>query len=165
MAIASIAARTLPSMSREEARRRVLNLYREWLREVPRICDMYPLDLPIAVVRARIRREFDKYRQVGSLPLIDMLIFKGSQEFIETSQKWKQKTHVMKYFDDEERDILREAERLGMRLPSNEHNLHVLGREGSQGTDQDKTASHPDRETSRSISPFLHGFLRAGGVQ
>lgn len=51
--------------------------------------------------RARVRVEFEKYRHLQNLSVINVLLLKGTQELIETHNKWKQKTHVMRLFEGE----------------------------------------------------------------
>jgi NADH dehydrogenase (ubiquinone) 1 alpha subcomplex subunit 6 len=130
-----IAPRTLASEGFGEARRRVLSLYREWLREAPRMIASYPLDLSVGTVRARIRREFERYRPIKDLPIIDRLILQGTQDLIETHSKWKQKTHILYYFDREEAQLEKDNERRRLLLPNN-----------------------------KTPSAFLYGFLKRGGV-
>jgi NADH dehydrogenase (ubiquinone) 1 alpha subcomplex subunit 6 len=61
----------------EEARGRTLALYREFLREIPRMVAIYPLDLPISTLRASMRRKFNAAKNETSLPIINRLLIKG----------------------------------------------------------------------------------------
>ncbi|TPX34833.1 hypothetical protein SmJEL517_g02576 [Synchytrium microbalum] len=86
------------------ARRRALELYREWIRAVPDVVEFYQLDLPQPVIRNRIRAEFEKHRFVRDPSTIDILLFKGRTELEETMNMWKQKTHVLRFFDGTEKN-------------------------------------------------------------
>lgn len=59
----------------------------------------YPLDIPVSLGRARVRSEFEKSRRLSDLPVINVLLLKGTQDLIEAHNKWKQRTHIMRYFD------------------------------------------------------------------
>ncbi len=89
------------SSSPVHARARVLKLYRDWLRAAPTVVVTYSLEVPTSVVRNRIRHEFVKARNEHDPRLIDRMIFRGRLEYEETVNQWKQKNHVMNYFDQE----------------------------------------------------------------
>lgn len=67
--------------------------------KVPRTVSKYALDVPIGLGRSRVRGEFERWRNLSELPMINRRILLGTQELIETHNKWKQKPHVMRYFD------------------------------------------------------------------
>jgi hypothetical protein len=69
---------TIPAATIVEARSRVIELYREWLREIPRAVAIYPLDPPIANLRASLRRKFEISRNETSLPIINRLLLRGN---------------------------------------------------------------------------------------
>lgn len=71
---------------------------------MPRLIVKYPLEIPVALGRARVRAEFERNRAVADLPLLNVLLVKGTQELIEAHNKWKQRTHLLRYFDANEWD-------------------------------------------------------------
>ncbi|CAI8004052.1 NADH dehydrogenase [ubiquinone] 1 alpha subcomplex subunit 6 [Geodia barretti] len=71
-------ARPILSTSLHEARRRALNLYRAWYREVPRAVQMYKLDMTVGTGRKKVREEFQKNSHVRDPRVIDMLVIKVS---------------------------------------------------------------------------------------
>ncbi|CAG8510249.1 4878_t:CDS:2 [Rhizophagus irregularis] len=100
--MSALTYRTTISPSLNEARKRVLQLYRDWQRAAPKVVSRYLLDVPVSAVRAKIREEFEKNRDVEDLRAIDVLIFKGRAEYQETINIWKMDTHIMNYFSKEE---------------------------------------------------------------
>ena len=90
--------------------------------QAPEIQTMYSVSLPVSVIRTRMRQEFERHRYVNKLPVVDVLIFQSSAEYQvatpehmaekpsgasmltwaqEMMNFWKQTTHVMSYFKDE----------------------------------------------------------------
>merc|ERR1719427_2258398 len=84
------AAKPLLSTSPEEARRRVLTLYRMWIREVPTVIELHGLDIPLSTIRKTVYKEFEKNKNLSDIRVIDMLVVKGKQE-----------NHVMKWFPED----------------------------------------------------------------
>lgn len=62
---------------------------------------MYNIPLPISALRTRVRQEFEKHRFVNKLAVVDVLIMKNNAEYQEMMNFWKQTTHVMSYFKEE----------------------------------------------------------------
>ncbi|KAL2108221.1 hypothetical protein VUR80DRAFT_4113 [Thermomyces stellatus] len=95
------AVRTRQSVNWLDAKRRVLGAYRAWIRAAPEIQRMYNIPLPVSTIRTRMRQEFEKHRFANKLPVVDVLLVKSNAEYQETMNFWKQMTHVMSYFKEE----------------------------------------------------------------
>ncbi|KAH8400672.1 hypothetical protein KR009_000288 [Drosophila setifemur] len=112
--------RPILSVDREEARKRALNLYKAWYRQIPYIGEWSPLchhpspykqiftlpvmdyDIPMTIEQCRdkLREEFVKNRTVTDIRVIDMLVIKGQMELKESVEIWKQKGHIMRYWKE-----------------------------------------------------------------
>ncbi|KAK5663952.1 hypothetical protein OQA88_164 [Cercophora sp. LCS_1] len=92
---------TRQSANWSDAKRRVLTSYRAWLRAAPEIQTMYSVPLPISRIRTRIRQEFERNRFVNKLSVVDVLILKSHADYQETMNFWRQTTHIMSYFKEE----------------------------------------------------------------
>ncbi|KAJ3321806.1 hypothetical protein HDU76_014022 [Blyttiomyces sp. JEL0837] len=92
---------TKQSGSLLNARKRALDLYRLWLKSSVYITEAYQLDIPSSQIRSRVRQEFEKNRNVSDLGVVDILLLKGRQEYEETMNMWKQKTHIMRYYNED----------------------------------------------------------------
>src|SRR5271170_8426780 len=98
------------SSSPSEARKRAIQLYREWYRSVrviiqclsriqrklsiniqaPEIVSLYALNVSPAQIRYAIRQRFEKNRYVTDPGAVDVLLQKGREEYQETMNCWKQ---------------------------------------------------------------------------
>ncbi|TPP67023.1 NADH dehydrogenase 1 alpha subcomplex subunit 6 [Fasciola gigantica] len=97
------AVRPILSRNHEEARRRVINLYRAWYRQLPFIIKEYAFsqsNVTVPILHAKLREEFNKNKHVKDLRIIDLLIHRGQNELIEVAHIWKSDTHLMDYFQD-----------------------------------------------------------------
>ncbi|XP_064116207.1 NADH dehydrogenase [ubiquinone] 1 alpha subcomplex subunit 6 [Macrobrachium rosenbergii] len=90
----------LLSVDQGEARRRVLNLYKAWYRQIPYIVLDYDFPKSKEQCRAKLREQFEKHRDVKDIRVIDMLVIKGQMELKETVEIWKQKHGIMSYWRD-----------------------------------------------------------------
>ena len=86
------------SNNRDEARKRVLNLYKMWYRQIPYVVLDYDVPLTVERGRVRLRQEFDKNKNLTDIRAIDLLVIKGQMELVETAEIWKQRSHIMDYF-------------------------------------------------------------------
>ena len=87
--------------------------------QVPRAVQMYRLDISVAKGRRKVREEFLRHSHVRDPRVIDMLVIKvcvtvcvghsfslliqGKMELEETSNMFKQKTHIMRFFRETQR--------------------------------------------------------------
>jgi NADH dehydrogenase (ubiquinone) 1 alpha subcomplex subunit 6 len=88
------------SVDKEDAQRRVKNLYRAWFRQIPYI--IHDLELPLTEkqMRDKVRELIFANKHLTDIRVIDMLVIKGQMELNETINRSKQHTHVMAYFKD-----------------------------------------------------------------
>uniref|UniRef100_T1JP04 NADH dehydrogenase [ubiquinone] 1 alpha subcomplex subunit 6 n=1 Tax=Strigamia maritima TaxID=126957 RepID=T1JP04_STRMM len=88
------------STDKTEARRRVLNLYKAWYRQIPWIVMEH--DIPVNVIKCRekLREKFLENQHITDTRTTDMLVIKGQMELVEVTKFWKQRHHVMAYFKD-----------------------------------------------------------------
>ncbi|XP_050304832.1 NADH dehydrogenase [ubiquinone] 1 alpha subcomplex subunit 6-like [Anthonomus grandis grandis] len=88
------------SLDKEEARKRVLTLYKAWYRQIPYIVKQYDIPKSEVQLREKLREEFTKHKNIQDVRIIDMLVIKGQMELQEVVHIWKQKGHIMAYFKD-----------------------------------------------------------------
>merc|ERR1711865_595513 len=84
-----------------DAKSRALKLYRDVLRQCPIIMHNYNVALPPSALRDRVKHEFMRNSDLTDLHMIDIAIFRGSQELDETIKMFKTPTHVWRYIDPE----------------------------------------------------------------
>ncbi|KAI5195439.1 hypothetical protein E4T38_09051 [Aureobasidium subglaciale] len=76
-----LAQRTRSSVNWNDAQKRVLKSYREWVRAAPEIQQMYSLNMPVSAIRTKMRQEFERHRYVQQLKTVDVLLFNSHQEY------------------------------------------------------------------------------------
>jgi len=90
------------STDRAEARRRVLNLYRAWIRLGDRLPHLYDIPRNPTDCRVAIKNKFLANKDIRDIRTIDLLVAKGQMDLVETKEIWSQKHHVMtRLFDGE----------------------------------------------------------------
>eukprot|EP00871_Galdieria_phlegrea_P001588 jgi/Galph1/242/GphlegSOOS_G4999.1 len=101
------------STSDEEARKRVLQLYRYALKSIKDMRKHYRLTETKQEIAACIRDLFEKHREVKDRKLIDRLVFKGRQDIDEVYAQWKGRHQVLNYLRAfEEKQIQRKAQQV-----------------------------------------------------
>ncbi|BGP03232.1 ndufa6 NADH-ubiquinone oxidoreductase subunit [Rhodotorula toruloides] len=93
---------TQQSGSWDAARARTRSLYRQWYRAAPEIVSLYSLNVPAYSIRAKIREEFERHREVTDLSAVDILLLKSYQDLQEALNCWKMDSHIMRWFSKEE---------------------------------------------------------------
>ncbi|KAI9594395.1 hypothetical protein BDF19DRAFT_423486 [Syncephalis fuscata] len=93
--MSALAVTTASSASIKECRIKALRLYRQWQLAAPTIVGSYQLDVPVPVLRAKIRQEFERHREVTDPRVADILIHKGNVELEETMNMWKQPAQLL----------------------------------------------------------------------
>ncbi|KAB5589994.1 Cystathionine beta-synthase [Ceratobasidium theobromae] len=78
-----------------DARRRAIQLYRDWYRSAPEIVSAYGLNIPPSLIRHRVREKFEQMRYIADPAVLDVLLHKGRLEYQETMNCWKQEPHIM----------------------------------------------------------------------
>ncbi|XP_065182631.1 NADH dehydrogenase [ubiquinone] 1 alpha subcomplex subunit 6-like [Sycon ciliatum] len=103
---ASLVVKDLPkgvkpllSSNQDEARLRVLSLYKAWMRQASAACKKQDLGISEETAKAKIRAEFAKNQAVQDLRVVDSLIKKGTLLLEETSLGWQVPSHVMRNFE------------------------------------------------------------------
>ncbi|KAJ3743168.1 NADH dehydrogenase 1 alpha subcomplex subunit 6 [Lentinula detonsa] len=92
---ARLARPSLVSETHAEAKRRTIQLYREWYRAAPEMISLYSLNYSPQYVRHLLRQRFEANRHVTDLRAINVLLLKSRQEYQETVNAWKLPDQVM----------------------------------------------------------------------
>ncbi|KAJ0045410.1 hypothetical protein Pint_05218 [Pistacia integerrima] len=98
MAFAARAVKVPPnSASLEEARCRVFDFFRTACRSIPSIIDIYNLDEVVtkSQLRSTIASEIRKNAHITNPKVIDMLLFKGTEELNNILEHAKQRHHMI----------------------------------------------------------------------
>ena len=77
-----------------EVRHRTLTLYRRGMRLIPWMIDTYQLDeVSKPQMRAIMRKNIERHRDVSDLDTLSVLLFKGEHSFQEAAMLWKTRYH------------------------------------------------------------------------
>lgn len=86
-----------PSKSEKECKERVLSLYRHVARWLPYVKDRFHVPIDLALMRKRIRLDFEKYKNAGvTRGLTDAMVFRGYNELEEVKRQHQTRPHVLK---------------------------------------------------------------------
>jgi len=90
----------LLSANKEDARRRMIDLYKAWYRYIPVM--QRSMDLPITEeqYKAKLREKFLENKHVRDPRVIDLLVVKGQIELKECMEMWCQKSHLARHFKE-----------------------------------------------------------------
>mmetsp|Transcript_30041 Transcript_30041/g.28708 ORF Transcript_30041/g.28708 Transcript_30041/m.28708 type:complete len:128 (+) Transcript_30041:113-496(+) len=73
----------------------VVKLYRNMVKELPRVMTIYDVDIPLKSATAALGYHFRLNSKLQDGRVIGLLIAKGYMELEETLKQWKQKTHLL----------------------------------------------------------------------
>ncbi|XP_053609225.1 NADH dehydrogenase [ubiquinone] 1 alpha subcomplex subunit 6 [Plodia interpunctella] len=92
------AVKPVLSTTHGEARRRVLNLYKAWYRQIPYLVRDFDMPKNEEQCREKLKEIFLRNKNVSDIRVIDLLVIKGQMELKEAVNMWKQKGHIMSYW-------------------------------------------------------------------
>ena len=75
--------------------RRVVQMYRQMCRDVPKVLVMYGLEQTVAEARHMLLLHFRKNAAVTDPRIVELMLARAQMEVEETMQQWKQKPHLM----------------------------------------------------------------------
>ncbi|EGI65145.1 PREDICTED: NADH dehydrogenase [ubiquinone] 1 alpha subcomplex subunit 6 isoform X1 [Acromyrmex echinatior] len=88
------------SVNRKDARRKVLTLYKAWIRQVPISLLSYNIPKSEVDCKRKIREEFRRHAHLTDLRIIDIVIVKGQMELQEVANLWKPAGALMHYWKE-----------------------------------------------------------------
>lgn len=62
--------------------------------------DKYDIPKSVEQCRGKLKEQFVKNKDISDVRVVDMLVIKGQMELKETIQIWKQKGHIMRYWQE-----------------------------------------------------------------
>lgn len=97
-----IPVKTGLSLEQKDVRRRALNLYKAWYRQIPILLYDYHMPISAEAGRSKLREIFVRNSKIKDTRITDGLILKGQMELNEAVNKQKEDCHLWKYFRAEE---------------------------------------------------------------
>lgn len=85
-------------LSRIESRRRVVDLYKSWYRQLPSLVHDYKLNVTAEEARSKLRETFARNSGLTNLGQIHSLVMHGQIELNELMLNFKEPCHFYKYF-------------------------------------------------------------------
>eukprot|EP00924_Labyrinthula_sp_SR-Ha-C_P006326 snap_masked-scaffold_31-processed-gene-3.48-mRNA-1 protein AED:0.16 eAED:0.17 QI:0/-1/0/1/-1/1/1/0/113 len=83
--------------------KRVVDLYRKFCREIPRMCTVYDLDYTEAEVRSIIRKKFDTtFSSLTDPKTVNVIIHEHEEDLDEIQKQFKTKSHLLYWLGDHE---------------------------------------------------------------
>lgn len=99
-----IPVKTGLSLDKKDVRRRAINLYKAWYRQIPIIFFDYKIPISPEEGRSKLREIFVKNSRITDPRVISTLIMRGQMELNETVNKQKEECHLWKYFKTRDAD-------------------------------------------------------------
>lgn len=100
--VATRQVKPLLSLDNDEARVRVLALYRAWYRQLPVIAKDWDLPITEKALKDRLKAEFVKNAHIKDTRVIDMKVILGQQELQECANHWQEGYILMsKWFPEQ----------------------------------------------------------------
>ncbi len=91
----------LLSLDHQEARYRVISLYKAWWRQFPTMLKQYPLPISLIDCQKQLKVHFLAHKDVKDTRVIDMLVVKGQNDLKEVVEVWAMPHHILgKYFGE-----------------------------------------------------------------
>lgn len=90
------------SLEKKEVRRRALDLYRAWYRQIPILFHDYHMPIAPETGRSKLREIFVRNSKIEDPRIIDALIIRSQMELNEAVNKQKEECHLWKYFRGDE---------------------------------------------------------------
>merc|ERR1712165_120919 len=95
----------LLSLDNNEAKLRVISLYKAWWRQIPTMLSQMPMPVTQQECQNMLHQQFMKHKDVKDTRIIDMLVVKGQNDLKEVVEMWAMPTHVLsKYWKESHRE-------------------------------------------------------------